>query len=56
LLLDVEGAMREESGRTHDVFLSYSSKDKTWADSACAVLEQHRIRCWIAPRDMTPGA
>jgi formylglycine-generating enzyme required for sulfatase activity len=52
---DVEGAMREESGRTHDVFLSYSSKDKTWADAACAVLEQHRIRCWIAPRDMTPG-
>ena len=47
--------MREESSRTHDVFLSYSSKDKTWADSACAVLEQHRIRCWIAPRDMTPG-
>ena len=47
--------MGEESSRTHDVFLSYSSKDKTWADSACAVLEQHRIRCWIAPRDMTPG-
>jgi hypothetical protein len=36
--------MREESSWTHDVFLSYSSKDKTWADSACAVLEQHRIR------------
>jgi uncharacterized protein (TIGR03067 family) len=47
--------MSEESSRTHDVFLSYSSKDKTWADSACAVLEQHRVRCWIAPRDMTPG-
>ena len=51
----IEGAMGEESSRTHDVFLSYSTKDKTWADSACAVLEQHRIRCWIAPRDMTPG-
>ena len=47
--------MREESSRTHDVFLSYSSKDKTWADAACAVLERHRIRCWIAPRDITPG-
>ena len=47
--------MGEELIRTHDVFLSYSSKDKTWADSACAVLEQHRIRCWIAPRDITPG-
>ena len=47
--------MGEESSRTHDVFLSYSSDDKTWADSACAVLERHRIRCWIAPRDITPG-
>ena len=47
--------MRDESSRTHDVFLSYSSKDKTWADAACAVLERHRIRCWIAPRDITPG-
>ena len=28
--------MGEESSRTHDVFLSYSSKDKTWADAACA--------------------
>ena len=47
--------MGEESSRTHEVFLSYSSKDKTWADAACAVLERHRLRCWIAPRDMTPG-
>ncbi len=47
--------MAEESSKTHDVFLSHSSKDKTWADAACAVLERHRIRCWIAPRDVTPG-
>src|SRR4051794_13541482 len=47
--------MGEERGRTHDVFLSYSSKDKKWADAACAVLERHRVRCWIAPRDITPG-
>ena len=46
--------MGEESIRTHEVFLSYSSKDKTWADAACGA-QRHRIRCWIAPRDMTPG-
>jgi hypothetical protein len=40
---------------THDVFLSYSSQDKSWADAACSVLERHRVRCWIAPRDITPG-
>jgi hypothetical protein len=47
--------MADESNRTHEVFLSHSAKDKTWADAACAVLEHHRVRCWIAPRDMTAG-
>jgi TIR domain/Sel1 repeat len=40
----------------HDVFISYSSKDKPAADAACAVLESKGIRCWIAPRDIIPGA
>src|SRR5260221_9230596 len=39
----------------YEVFISYSTKDKTWADAACAVLESHKARCWIAPRDITPG-
>jgi uncharacterized protein (TIGR03067 family) len=47
--------MGDESQPTHEVFISYSSKDKKWADAACAVLERHRIRCWVAPRDITPG-
>ena len=38
-----------------DAFISYSSKDKTAADAACAVLERAGIRCWIAPRDIRPG-
>ena len=40
----------------HDVFISYSSKDKTTALAICHVLEEHRIRCWMAPRDIPPGA
>ena len=40
----------------HDVFISYSSKDKTAADATCAVLESRGIRCWMAPRDIVPGA
>lgn len=40
----------------HDVFISYSSKDKPVADAACAKLESNGIRCWIAPRDIRPGA
>lgn len=39
----------------HDVFISYSSYDKTIADAVCAKLESRRIRCWIAPRDVLAG-
>lgn len=39
----------------HDVFISYSSKDKLFADAICSTLEQNNIRCWIAPRDILPG-
>jgi hypothetical protein len=40
----------------HDAFISYSDQDKLAADAACAVLESAGIRCWIAPRDTSPGA
>jgi hypothetical protein len=39
----------------HDVFVSYSSLDKTIANAVVARLERHKIRCWIAPRDILPG-
>ena len=39
----------------HDVFISYSYKDKAIADAICANLEYAGVRCWIAPRDITPG-
>ncbi len=39
----------------HDVFISYSAKDKTTADAVCVTLESEGVRCWIAPRDVTPG-
>jgi WD40 repeat protein len=41
---------------TFDVFISYSTKDKATADAACATLEAAGVRCWIAPRDVLPGA
>jgi len=40
----------------HDVFISYSTEDKQAADAVCAVLERHGVRCWVAPRDIMPGA
>jgi hypothetical protein len=38
-----------------DAFISYATADKTAADAACAVLEASGIRCWVAPRDISPG-
>lgn len=40
----------------HDVFISYSSKNKEAAQAICHVLEQNEIRCWMAPRDLHGGA
>jgi adenylate cyclase len=40
---------------TPDVFISYSSSDKNAAYTVCSILEQNGARCWIAPRDITPG-
>ncbi len=39
----------------HDIFISYSHRDKPIADAVCANLESGGFRCWIAPRDITPG-
>lgn len=40
----------------HDVFISYSKYDKDVANAICSALEEKAIRCWIAPRDIPPGA
>lgn len=39
----------------HDVFISYSQQDETVANAIVAGLESDGIRCWITPRDVTPG-
>ena len=39
----------------HDVFISYSHKNKPIADAICAALENSGVRCWVAPRDIAPG-
>lgn len=40
----------------HDVFISYSTKNKEAAQAICHVLEQNEIRCWMAPRNIPPGS
>ena len=48
----------ESPGRgtpAHEMFVSYSHRDKPVADAVVSRLEQAGIRCWIAPRDVLPG-
>src|SRR5258708_5705033 len=45
-----------QAGSSRDVFISYASQDVTVANSVVENLEQQGIRCWIAPRDVTPGS
>src|SRR4051812_5764385 len=40
----------------HDVFISYSSRDKPTAEVVLVALEAAGVRCWIAPRDILPGS
>lgn len=40
----------------HDVFVSHSVKDKVVADAVVARLEAKSVTCWVAPRDVVPGA
>ena len=40
----------------HDVFISYSSKDKKIVLAVSNALEAEKIRCWYAERDIPAGA
>ena len=40
---------------SHEVFISYSPKDKSIADVICNTLENNQIQCWYAPRDIIAG-
>lgn len=37
------------------IFISHSSKDAEYAQNICELIEQHEIKCFIAPRDIRSG-
>lgn len=39
----------------YEVFISHSSLDAKIAQAVCHALEQEKVRCWMAPRDIKPG-
>jgi hypothetical protein len=40
---------------SHDIFISYSTKDKKIAQRICDTIEDNGLKCWIAPRDISHG-
>ncbi len=50
-----KGLPEAEPSLRKNAFLSYSSSDAEFAHRLCAYLETKGIRCWIAPREVTPG-
>jgi len=40
----------------HDIFISYSTANQAWAESALELFESNGFSCWMAPRDIHPGS
>ncbi|MFZ2870530.1 toll/interleukin-1 receptor domain-containing protein, partial [Zavarzinia sp.] len=38
------------------IFISHASEDREFAEKVTAYLEQRGVKCFIAPRDIRPGA
>lgn len=41
---------------THDIFICHATEDGVVANALVASLEESGITCWVAPRDVMPGA
>jgi TolB-like protein len=50
------GGNEKASGTTPPVFISYASQDAAVSAALVEALERHGIPCWIAPRNVKPGA
>jgi TolB-like protein len=53
---DAEERTAAAAGAKRAVFISYASQDAAVATTVLEALERSGIACWIAPRDVTPGA
>src|SRR5258708_23496604 len=49
-------AAGQASGPPAPIFVSHASQDAAVASAIVENLERHGIKCWIAPRDVTPGS
>src|SRR3984957_9192261 len=52
----MSGDTANQASAGRNVFVSYASQDVAVATAVVEDLERQGIRCWIAPRDVKPGA
>ena len=52
----IEAGLPPSPNLGKDVFVSYATADQEAAFRLCRLLEEQGVGCWIAPRDVTPGA
>lgn len=55
IMQDIRNRHQRIEKMAHDVFVSYSTIDKTLTNTIVASMEQNQIRCWYAPRDIKPS-
>jgi TIR domain/Pentapeptide repeats (8 copies) len=55
-LIDYLPSLRGTGVQFYSCFISYSTKDHTFAERLHADLQNRGVRCWFAPHDLTIGA
>jgi TIR domain/Pentapeptide repeats (8 copies) len=55
-VIDYLPSLLNEAIQHYSCFISYSSKDQTFAERLHADLQNKGVRCWFAPHDMPIGA
>jgi hypothetical protein len=55
-LIEYLPSLLNEAIQHYSCFISYSSKDQTFAERLHADLQNKGVRCWFAPHDMSIGA
>lgn len=51
-----DGRIQDQTSDPPSVFVSYSTQDSAVTRSVVETLERAGLRCWMAPRDVVPGA
>lgn len=55
-LIDYLPSLRSDAIQFYSCFISYSNKDRTFAERLHTDLQDRGVRCWFAPHDLPIGA